>query len=157
MRRRMLEVYRSADVPAYLDAEARDLLHEGREAFRRFDLESRSLVQWREERLLFPWAGDREMHTMLLQLLSEDLASSREGVALLVQGMGPSEILDHIAALHQAGPADAEALARRVANKRKAKHHRLLGEELLVADYASSDLSPEGAYRALDRLPELTT
>lgn len=39
-------------------------------------------------------------------------------------------------------------LAATVANKLLEKHHRILNDELLSLDYASSHLDPEGAWQA---------
>ena len=111
--------------------------------------------------LLFPWAGDRIMNTMALQLRARQLAVAIEGMALLVRDTTPVELQEHIQALADAGPPDTGMLATSVENKRTEKHHVFLSDDLLDADYASSQLDSEGAWRTVVRLstfePEPTT
>ena len=123
-------------------------LAEGRMAFRRFGLRDRPFVHHGRHTLLFPWAGDRIMNTLALQLRARQVAVAIEGLALLARDTTPLDLHAHLTALAAAGPPDARMLAASVENKRTEKHHVFLSDELLDADYASSQLDSEGAWRA---------
>ena len=66
----MLRIFSSSTVPVYLDATARELLSEGRNAFARWRLSEQSLVEQGDGTLLFPWRGDRVLGTLALQVVS---------------------------------------------------------------------------------------
>ena len=161
VREEMRQVYEDNDTPVFLDAAGRELLAEGRKAFQRFALRGRPFLHHGRHTLLFPWAGDRIMNTMALQLRARQLAVAIEGMALLVRDTTPVELQEHIQALADAGPPDTGMLATSVENKRTEKHHVFLSDDLLDADYASSQLDSEGAWRTVVRLstfePEPTT
>ncbi len=152
VREEMRRVYMSDDEPAFLNATGLDLLEEGRAAFHRFGLTEQSLLQWGKDTLVFPWAGDRIMNTLLVQLRGEGFVVSGEGLAILVQDTSPGELRACLRALVEAGPADARAVARSIRNKHTEKHHVFLGDSLLSADYASGRLDTSGAYAATLRL-----
>lgn len=149
VREEMRAVYLANDVPTFLDAEAAGLLAEGREAFRRMRLGERAFAPWGRDTLWFPWAGDRVLHTLALQLGACGFAADVEGVALLVEGIPPEELAGVLRALARAGEADARTLARGVGNKQVEKHHRWLSEDLLAADVAAARLDTAGALRAM--------
>jgi len=64
VRRRMFQLYRSRDVPRYLDGTAQTLLAEGRAAFHAYGHATRRIFAHDTETLLFPWRGDRIMNTL---------------------------------------------------------------------------------------------
>ena len=53
----MHRIYSISTVPVYLDATAKELLTEGRDAFERWELGRRRLVDRDGGVLLFPWRG----------------------------------------------------------------------------------------------------
>ncbi|MES1244149.1 MAG: DEAD/DEAH box helicase [Acidobacteriota bacterium] len=151
VRQEMLRLYRSVELPRYLDAQARELLAEGRENFRRYQLDERPLIQDGSRTLFFPWAGDRTMDTMLLWLTSRDLDVTREGVALVFDRLAPDAVESELRKIAAEEPPDAVELARRVANKEREKFHPWLDAEVLAVDYAAGVLDVERA-AALGRL-----
>ena len=161
VRDEMRRVYEDNDIPAFLDATGRELLAEGRRAYRRFGLRDRPFLHHGRHTLLFPCAGDRIMNALALQLRARQVAVAIEGMALLVRDTTPVELQEHIQALADAGPPDTGMLATSVENKRTEKHHVFLSDKLLNADYASVQLDSEGAWRTAVRLstfePEPTT
>lgn len=145
IREKMLEVYRSDSVPAYLDATARELLREGRQAFREAGLERESLIPSGQGTLVFPWVGDRVMNTLQILFLDRGLRAENRGVAFHVEGAAPDVVRHQLEVIASAEPADPLALAALVANKRFEKYDSLLSEELLCRDYASRSLDAVGA------------
>ncbi|MBM3497926.1 MAG: DEAD/DEAH box helicase [Armatimonadetes bacterium] len=154
VRQEMLAVYRSAEVPVFLDSVARELLNEGRASFSRYGLGLRSRLQHGDDCLLFPWVGDRVMNTLLVLLLSRGLKVAQDGVALTVERTTANELRGHLRALASETPPSAETLASVVRNKRTQKYHWCLTEALLCRDYASTHLDPSGAWTALQALVE---
>ena len=146
VREEMLAVYRSDDVPAFLDARGRDLLAEGRETFARFGLGSRSLLPWSGGSVLFPWRGDRVLDTLVVWLSGLGHGVAKEGVALVFTSLGPEGVKEQCASLASAAPPDPVELASVVANKKTEKFHPWLSDRLLTLDYASRALDVEGAW-----------
>ena len=152
VRDEMRRVYEDNDIPLFLDATGRELLAEGRRAYRRFRLRDRPFLHHERHTLLFPWAGDRIMNTLALQLRARQVAVAIEGLALLARDTTPLDLHTHLTALAEAGPPDTGTLAASVENKHTEKHHVFLSDGLLNADYASSQLDSEGAWRTAVRL-----
>jgi len=150
VREEMRAVYLVDDVPPFLDGEAQGLLAEARSEFRRLGLGESAFLPWDQGTLWFPWAGDRVLGTLLLQLRAAGLSASAEAGAIHVRGPEPDELAGIVRRLAAAGPADGRALAEQVENKHAEKHHEHLSDGLLAADYASSRLDPAGALRALE-------
>jgi Lhr-like helicase/RecB family exonuclease len=145
IREKMLEVYRSDIIPAYLDATARELLREGRQAFCEAGLERDSLISSGQGTLVFPWVGDRVMNTLQILFLDRGLRAENRGVAFHVDGAAPDVVQHQLEVIGSAKPADPLALAALVANKRLEKYDGLLSEDLLCRDYASRSLDVVGA------------
>lgn len=147
IRQEMKVVYESTDDYSFLDPGARALLNDGRNAYRDFNLGRVPIVENDDSAVLFCWAGDRTLDTLLVQLRDQGLPVERDGVALIVHEIGVSELAAHCRRLAAEGPADPVDLARTVANKVLEKHHPVLNEALLSLDYASARLDPEGAWQ----------
>ncbi len=152
VRREMLCIYQSTEIPAFLDATARELLAEGRAAFARYGLGQQRWLQHGDDCLLFLWAGDRVMNTVLLQLVARGLKVTQDGIALTIEDATTAELSIHLKALADQGPAGGETLASVVQNKRSEKYHWCLTEELLSRDYASRWLDVAAAHQVIERL-----
>jgi ATP-dependent Lhr-like helicase len=151
VRREMARIYAATDSPRYLDGQARVLLSEGRENFRRYQLDEHSLLRDGDRTLFFPWAGDRVMDTLAVWLATRSLDVTREGVALVLEAMTPERARDEFQILVMEDAPEAMALARRVDNKEREKFHPWLDPEVLAADYAAGVLDIEGARAAISR------
>lgn len=152
VRQEMKHVYEDEDEPGFLDSHALELLSEGRRWYREMELESRNIVEWGRSALIFPWAGDRVMNTIVLMLRARGLEVADEGIAILVEGTSVQSLHEHLEDLHVASPVNPVDLARSVRNKQTEKNHIFLGENLLSLDYASSHLDPAGAGHVLTRI-----
>jgi ATP-dependent Lhr-like helicase len=149
VREEMRAVYLAEDRPMFVDHIAFDLLAEARATFRRFNLGNRSILPWGRSTLIFPWAGDRVMNTMLLQLVARGVRVHRDGISLTLHDTTADGARAHLEALTSVPPADPVELAAEVQNKATEKHHRFLSDKLLAADYASNHLDSLGAHRAM--------
>jgi ATP-dependent helicase Lhr and Lhr-like helicase len=148
VRQEMLRIYRSKDVPGFLDKPAKQLLQEGRNTFAHYELDSCGLVQNGDRLLIFPWAGTVVMNTISVQLAELGYGVDMGKIALHVEGvtafilkrdLGP--LLEH--------PPNPVVLAEVVPNKENDKYDRFLSEALLCVNYASSHLNVGGAWDVL--------
>ena len=145
VREEMWKVYQEVDVPAFLDARARDLLAEARDYFRRYDLSQRRIVPHGSDTVLFCWSGDREAATLRLLLRPLGAPVTGDGFALTVSGRSPDVVFRHLAVVAETDPGDPIALAITVANKQIEKHDHFLSDDLLCRDYAARMLDTAGA------------
>ncbi len=152
IREEMRQVYLDDDLPSYLDATGRELLTEARENVRRLRLTTMPLLQPDRDAWLFPWVGDRALNTLGLILRSHGIRSFAYGPGLQLPQTPIDSIFGLVDKLIAQGPPKPEELAASVLNKRTEKHHRFLSEELLNADYASSQLDVDRAWTAIEAM-----
>lgn len=145
VRREMFAIYTSADIPSYLDSQAADLLHEGRENFVRFGLDRTNYVVAGDGALYFPWYGDLAINTLIRQLESRGLKVAPEGPAVAAYGLPPFALRDAVTACENERPVDTLTLAAAVANKSEEKWDDFLDEATLCASYASRRLVKDPA------------
>ena len=144
----MHRIYASRTVPVYLDATAKELLTEGRDTFERWELSQNRLVEREGSVLLFPWRGDRVLHTLCLQLNSLKLSAWIEGVAIGVRDAAPERVVAALARIVRGEAPDGPALARLAANQMEEKYDWALTPELRPVDYASRHFDEPGATEA---------
>lgn len=80
----MREVYRSDDVPAFLDATAKDLLAEGREAYRLLNLDARSTVSDGGDLNLFIWRGSEFSAVLAVMLAMASLCAEPHDLGVTI-------------------------------------------------------------------------
>lgn len=147
VRAEMLTIYRSDDVPAYIDAEAAALLREGRENFRRYGLDRSRYLACAGGAMYFPWSGSLAMNTLVQQLAARDVRVSIEGPAIVADRTPPDALREAVEACEAEAVVDTIALAAKVQNKLEEKWDWALDEATLCASYASRRLSPINARR----------
>ncbi len=152
IRTRMRAVWAGGNVPQYLDNRARTLLAEGRANYVRLGLETNQLVASGKGTIVFLSRGDVIMNTIALQLLEQQLDVTREGPALLIDGVAPEKTRRVLTELVREGAADPIALAAHAGNKQVGKYDWVLDQKLLNAEYSSAALDPTAAHQALCEL-----
>lgn len=152
VRREMFQLYRSRDVPRYLDTTARTLLAEGRAAFHAYGHATRRIFAHDTETLLFPWRGDRIMNTLAAVLGMHGLRVGQDGLALTISNCTPTRLLDAVTDLTAGPPPDPVATAATVRAKQHDKYDRYLGEQILNLGYAARALDIPGAWAVLREL-----
>lgn len=126
----MRHVYLDDDVPPYLDARALDLLAEGRETFRKLDLEKRSLVPEERDLHVFLWRGSQATAVFSAALAMAGLQSSVHDLGVSVSKIKESEfrpILSKLAGMQRINPDDVAAF---VANIKVGKFREQVPESL---------------------------
>ena len=72
------------DVP-FLDTRAKELLSEARENFKRFDLDSTTLIELGDNSVqLFPWSSDIAHDAFVLLMQKNDIDAVNEGIYILI-------------------------------------------------------------------------
>jgi ATP-dependent Lhr-like helicase len=152
VRRGMFRLYRSGDVPRYLDATARTLFAEGRAAFHTYGHGTRRVFARDAETLLFPWRGDRIMNTLAAVLGMHGLVVGQDGLAITISNCTPVRLLDVIAELAGRPAPEPAAVAATVRAKHHDKYDRYLSEDLLNLGYAARALDVPGTWACLAEL-----
>ncbi|MCZ2849816.1 DEAD/DEAH box helicase [Modestobacter sp. VKM Ac-2978] len=152
IRQEMRRVYLSAEVPAYLDATAAQLLTEGRHNFVRYGLGADPLLTNGADTLIFPWRGDRICSTLTVALTAAGIEVAQDGVCLTLSNCTREQALSRLAELVEQGAPDPALLAARVDNKIVEKFDEQLSEELLNEGFAARSLDVEGAWKAARQL-----
>ncbi|UOY03693.1 DEAD/DEAH box helicase [Blastococcus sp. PRF04-17] len=152
IRQEMRRVYLSADVPAYLDATAVQLLTEGRNNFARYGLGADPLLTIGADTLIFPWRGDRICSTLAVALTAAGVEVAQDGVCLTMSNCTREQALSRLAELVERGAPEPAELAARVDNKIVEKYDDQLSEELLNEGFAARSLDVEGAWEAARQL-----
>jgi ATP-dependent Lhr-like helicase len=80
----MKSVYEGVNIPTFLDATAKDLLAQGRDAHRRGDISRRGVVDMGDDVLLFPWVGTSTVAAISVALAGLGLNSEDNGIGLTV-------------------------------------------------------------------------
>lgn len=154
VRRRMLSIYASTEIPTYLDRTAQSLLLEGRESFERYRIAHRPIIGWGKDVVLFPFCGDRIMNTLAVVFNSHGIEVGQDAVALTLRGTDSLGLWHLIRRLARTTAPAGTTLAAGVRNKQRDKHDRFLGDELLDIAYAAGSLDAEGAWDTLRRLAD---
>lgn len=155
VRHAMRRLYRSSEIPRYLDATARTLLAEGRAAFHAYGHATNRIFSWSSETILFPWRGDRIMNTLAVVLAGRGFAVGQDGLAITIGNCSPAELMALIGKLATQPAPDPEALAATVRAKVHDKYDRYLCEEVLNCAYAARALDVPGAWASLAELASL--
>ena len=156
VRAEMSATYRSDEMPLWLDRNARNLLTEGRTAFRQYWLDKTTVVPGDSGVRLFPWTGDRILSTAAMALSGEGLAANVEGPAIRVDRAEAGEVAAAVTRL-LAGPRPTPGeLARAIKNPEIDKWDWVLDETLLGESAGARLLDVAGAWNTLRRIiPDL--
>lgn len=153
VRQEMFDVYRSGDLPPYLDETARDLLIEARGNFARLGLGEEWIIEDGKDALLFCWMGDRVLNTVTLQLRAVGLFASHEDLAIIVQNCRGGGLVAALRASVGSAPTDGRQLAGGVLDKLSEKYDQFLPVDLLTADYAARFFDADSAWHVLNHFP----
>ena len=147
VRAEMVAVYRSTDIPAWLDRNAQQLLAEGRTAFRRFGLDLTTVLAGESVVRLFPWTGDRALTTAAMALSREGLRANVEGPAIRVENAGTGEVAAAVGRLLAGPPPSPTELAKAIKNPEIDKWDWVLDESLTYETAGARLLDVEGAWK----------
>jgi len=133
--------------PAYLDADARAILVEGRDTYRRLDLDRQWLVRDGSAVHLFTWLGDDANEALALLLAGRGWHADNDGLGVLVE-LGARDVDALAKDVMSLGDATAGEMASALAqstNLAREKWDGLLDPELLADNFTSRFLDVEAA------------
>lgn len=152
VRSEMVAIYRSAEMPAWLDQNAQRLLSEGRTAYRCFGLDKTTVVPGESRVRLFPWTGDRALSTAALALSGEGIRANVEGPAIRIDGAATERVaavINHLLAGPRPAPAE---LGKAIKNPEIDKWDWVLDETLTYESAGARLLDVEGAWKMLRKV-----
>lgn len=137
----MRRVYREADFPAFLDANARRMLEEGRATYQRLNFDKSAVVESDGDVFVFPWVGTVKLGTLVLALRSAGVDASARGIAIETSDTSVDAVNNAIRSIASGPPPDPLELASRVSNRIRAKYDPYLSDNLLCRGFASDHLN----------------
>lgn len=152
IRQEMFSIYMEKNSPVFLEAQAKELLSEGRDNFHRYKLSEKRILVQGNVVYLFCWMGDKVMDTLATMLRVQKLIVSNEGIAIAVHNSSLEDVQACLNEFLKAGLPDVYQLAKAVANKTCEKYDQFIGDELLSIDYAESRFDAEGVLKTLKQL-----
>lgn len=154
----MFEVYRSGDVPAFLDPAAKAMLAEGREAFDEYGLSQTRFVACGRDVHVLLWRGTEFCTVFSIALQSAGLEVEVNELGVTVANATVDEVRALVADLAGMPPIPASELADFVENLRTAKYDEFVPEALLRRFWARNRASLAGQIQTAARalLPKKT-
>ena len=157
VRAEMEHVYRDADEPSWLNPGGKVLLAEGRDAWRRLQLDSRVLIASGRSTTVLPWIGDHALVTVAFLLAELELRASVEGPTILIVNASPDDVVNAAKHLLGAPPPAGIDIARRLENTQLDKWDWVLTGDLAAAATAARQLDVPGAWKVLQRITDSKT
>ncbi|MEU0532158.1 DEAD/DEAH box helicase [Amycolatopsis tolypomycina] len=145
VRIRMRELLEGDHVPAYIDQQSRTLLEQARREYATLELDSHPIITDGSDTLLFPWTGDRRLHTLAAVFNAAEVAAAVDGAALRLVGTSCQAAMTALAKVVDGPAPDPYELARKVESKAVEKFDSWLSEELLCDQFVSAALDCAGA------------
>lgn len=138
IREEMFRVYSNAEVPVYLDREAKVLLEEAFNTFKDLALNEHFIIETGNTTHLLTWLGDTEINTLVYLLRQSELDADSYGGVIDVQRQSKDHVLSVLHAISSNPPSSAEALVAEVPAILTLieKHDALVPEPLRQKDYA---------------------
>lgn len=133
----MLAVYSLDDEPAWLDTVARQLLKEGRDAFRALNLDRRRLLESGRDTHVLTWRGSAANAVLAVVLTAAGLPSEAHGVGVTVADASTTQVTLALSGMYQA--PDPRQISGFVANLQAAKYDGFVPESLLRKGWAHSN------------------
>src|SRR3990167_908733 len=149
VRQKMFEIYKSPEIPVYLDRRAVDLLEESRGNFYRFGLDKHWYLSYGKDLIIFLWKGSQVNNTLQVLLNSQNLKVLQSGFALIISNSTEKEFLNLIEVIIHDDTTNNIELAGTVANKLREKYDYFLTDNLLNAEYAARSLNIENTKKHL--------
>ena len=145
----MRAVYLSSDVPAYLDAKAKELLADGRETFRALGLEQESFLTEDRDVHVFLWRGSQATAVFGAALAMAGLAVEVHDFGVTLEKTGLTEILPILAKLGAMASIDPADMAAFVQNINAGKYRDFVPDGLARSQWACQNAP------VVSRIPEI--
>lgn len=151
IRKEIFTILNSDDDISFLDTTAKGMLLEARDAFKSFELDTRTIIPTTSGIAWFTWAGDIINDTIVLILGLNGLTASNQGICISIDELGSkAELVSLVKDMDLS--IKAEDLTVQTDMLEKEKWDTVLPYELLQKTFASSNLDLTGA---IDKLKTL--
>lgn len=152
VRKEMLTLYDKKEVPVYLDSGAADLYQEGQKYFEMNSLSSVRMYTEGRSIYLFPWIGDRTMHTLGICLRNEGLDAEVQGMVIVVERAEEGSVRDALGKIQLYTEESIDAYISTIQNKTMEKYDWVLSQKLLDMEYRIRMIDLEGCKRVAREL-----
>jgi len=149
VRDEMVSVYRADEVPAWLNAEAANLLTEGRAAWHRSDLDRIRVLSAGADTLVLPWVGDRALVTASLALATAGIDVARDGPILRALTCSVEDLRAAAHGLLTGDRPDPLEIARQLKNTDVDKWDYVLDADLAAEATVARLIDLDGAWAVL--------
>jgi ATP-dependent Lhr-like helicase len=149
VRAEMVQVYRDDQTPPWLNVEATRLVAEGREAWRRLDLDRVRVLAAGEDTLVLPWVGDRAITTASLALATVGVEAAKDGPILRAVECSVEQLRAAARTLLDGERPDPLEIARQLENTEIDKWDYVLDADLAAEATVARLLDLEGAWTIL--------
>ena len=146
----MRTVYETDSVPSFLDVKARELLAQGRDAYRRAGLARQNVLDMGAGVLLFPWVGTSTVAAMCVALAGIGVRSEDNGIGITVPDR-VDDVMDALAKLASFTKDDFAAVENGVVAVCTAKYDEFVPETLLRRFWA------RGNAAAIEQIPQIAS
>jgi ATP-dependent Lhr-like helicase len=157
VRARMRILLEGDHAPAYLDRQSRTLFEQARREYAALGLDSCPVITDGSDTLLFPWPGDRELHTLAAIFNTSGMEATVDGPALRLVSTRPEAALIALTMVTEGPTPDPHEIARKVESKAVEKFDSWLSEELLNDQFVSASIDCVGAIESARSLRRAVT
>jgi ATP-dependent Lhr-like helicase len=140
VRRAMLDLLSSDNLPRFLDEVSVKELNGARQEFQRGQLYDNGAIQHGTDAWIVLWRGDTVVDTIVLALHARGIAIHRDGPFLVFEDRSIEEARGLLAALSSDVPTDPISLVASVQNLIEQKHDHWLDRSLLEQNFAARRL-----------------
>ncbi len=145
VREKMFNLYKTDEIPLYLNKIARRHFLEGQKQFKELDLATKKYIFGIDGIYLFPWKGDKIMHTIVQILKIHGISSKKLGSFIHIAKTSIPTFQNAVKEILQSEPPKEIELAKTIKNLEFEKFDSYLTEELLQLGYSFSHFDVEGA------------
>lgn len=152
----MHQVLCSADIPIYLDADGRDLLHQVRATAGAAGIAENPIIEVGSNLVLFTWAGNRVTRTLSHLLKTQfALSCADDGFCIEIQKTTSQQLLDYLRELNHAR-MNAEDLCAILPSLDAGKYVPHLNRELQKRNALYKHFDLEGTYHFLGKISNVS-
>ncbi len=149
VRQMMKQLLKRTDLPAYLDLNAREMMHQARATASEANLQQASFLQDGPRVIWFTWTGTKIQRTLYgLGTYYGGFDVSDEGIALVFEKATISRVMGTFSELVRSGP-NADTLAGKFSLRVREKYEVYLSDELTTRLLARERIDLDGAHRLI--------
>ncbi len=154
IRKEMFRLYKSREIPIFLDKTATELYREALDTFNALELDKQCLLSEGSNVHIFPWQSDRLVNTLKLIFYSFGITSFAIGGILTLSDISVHGISKRLLDILKSERIAPLKLTEGIANIAFEKHDRYVPDDLLRIAYAKKFIDIKGAYTFLEALYE---